>query len=141
MMLMNSSSNKSNSKAVRYLMLEDEYYSRLDMEHNIASIRPNYRLVGEASDTLAAVELIAAHHPDLIFADVELCDGKSYDVLCNYPIPVVYFSEYRHVRDMLPADTLCDFILKPVSGEALRKSIIKYEHRLSKLRLRDKKTI
>ncbi len=67
-------------------------------------------------------------HPDLLFLDIQLADGFCFDIFkqVDYKKPIVFTTAYNEYA--LEAFQLCsiDYLLKPVTAEALAKAMQKF---------------
>lgn len=67
-------------------------------------------------------------HPDLLFLDIQLADGFCFDIFkqADYKKPIVFTTAYNEYA--LEAFQLCsiDYLLKPVTAEALAKAMQKF---------------
>ena len=119
-----------NNGAIKYLLLEDEYYTALSIKMMIAKARPHYVLVGECESAKDAVSLIASTHPDLIISSVILCDGISLNTLRSCHIPVIIFTGFPNFRELYQLPNLVDYVLKPISEHDVATSLSKFEKSL-----------
>lgn len=82
-------------------------------------------VIGEAADGLAAVELINARKPDLVFLDISLPELSGLDVLKRLTHePAVIFTT-AHDRHAIAAFELAalDYLLKPFGRARLRQAL------------------
>ena len=98
--------------------------------------RFDMQLVGEAHNGIAAMELIQQLHPDLVISDIKMpgYDGLMLLKAARALIPEIEFVIISGYRQFEYAQTaiqygVCDYLLKPVSKEALNET-------LEKIRLR-----
>jgi len=71
-------------------------------------------------------------HPDLIFLDIQLSDGLSFEIFDNIEIKsaIIFttaFDEYALQAFKLNS---IDYLLKPIDSEELEKAVIKYRERI-----------
>jgi CheY-like chemotaxis protein len=89
---------------IRVLVVDDEFIVALDISQQLEDA--GFEVVGPASNTEQALELINKTKPDLALLDVNLGTGKtSYDVarcLASQDIPYVFLSGYS--RQQLSAE-------------------------------------
>jgi DNA-binding LytR/AlgR family response regulator len=67
--------------------------------------------------------------PDLVFMDIELSDGLSFQLLDNVKIscPILFCTAYDEYWQEAFEHNGIDYLLKPVSDEKLRQALRKYE--------------
>ena len=63
----------------------------------------------------------------MIFADVELSDGKTYDLMAQADVstPVILISPFASYERNVPASTI-DILQEPVSSDNLSQSLKKF---------------
>jgi len=71
-------------------------------------------------------------HPDLIFLDIQLSDGLSFEIFENIEVKsaIIFttaFDEYALQAFKLNS---IDYLLKPIDSEELEKAVIKYRERI-----------
>lgn len=112
------------------VVIEDEPVVADDLRRNITQI------LGES------VEVILLHsvkeatsyfadsiQPDMIFSDIQLGDGLSFEIFQNVEIsaPIIFCTAYNeYALDAFAANGI-DYILKPFTSETLERSIEKYK--------------
>lgn len=93
---------------------------------------------GEIIDILATLDSKAAAIsffetatvlPDLIFMDIELGDGKSFDIIekLNIDIPIIFITAYQeHTLKAFKLNSI-DYLLKPINAEELTAALLKFK--------------
>ena len=115
--------------SLRILIIEDEApaYRRLNgllQEHH-----PDLRVV----DVLDAIESAVpwfAHHeaPDLIFSDIQLADGLSFELWRQVPppSPIIFTTAFdEYMLEAFRANGI-DYLLKPIEADDLARSVQKF---------------
>src|SRR3954453_22031020 len=69
---MNTTSSSEAAAPVRGVIADDERLMRDQLKARLAEVWPELQIVGEAKNGLEAVELVAEHHPDVIFLDIRM---------------------------------------------------------------------
>lgn len=89
------------------------------------------------SHTLHSVEEAVAWfqtnpHPDLIFLDIQLSDGLSFDIFKKVPVKSAIIFTTAYDAYALQAFKLnsIDYLLKPIDDEELAAAVEKYRHRI-----------
>jgi len=114
---------------MKFVILEDEPLAYENLQGKLRALQPESWIYPSLGSVEKAIRFFDQHLPyDLVFADIHLQDGVSFDVLRNYPVeaPIVFTT--AHDNYMLEAFELnsIDYLLKPVDIEKLRKTLDKY---------------
>ncbi|MFN4298937.1 MAG: LytR/AlgR family response regulator transcription factor [Thermaurantimonas sp.] len=112
------------------LIVDDELHARRGLQSLLAEHFPDITVLGEAKDLPEAVRLINELHPTVIFLDVEMPGYSGTQIFDFFPstdvdfkiIFVTAYSEYAVTAFELSA---IDYILKPITLEALNRAITK----------------
>ena len=115
---------------MRVLIIEDEAPAFRRLQKILDEVRPGIEIVEVIDSVEDSVKWLKNHNaPDLIFMDIQLSDGISFEIFDQIKIsnPVIFttaFDEY-----MLRAFKVnsIDYLLKPIKTEELAKSLTKYE--------------
>ncbi len=115
---------------MKIVIIEDEGVVADDLELNIR------KLVDEPLDIVqlkSVKEGIAyfkqADAPDLIFSDIQLGDGLSFEIFVAEPInaPVIFCTAYdEYALDAFKANGI-DYILKPFTTQTLQRALQRYD--------------
>lgn len=115
---------------MKFAVIENEILSRNHLVDIILQLRPQWQLVFTAETVEDSIAYFSGT-PDaeLLFLDIELDDGNCFDMLkaVHISIPVIFTTSYSEYA--LKAFTLCsiDYLLKPITLEAVNKAIVKLE--------------
>lgn len=114
----------------KYLIIENEYFAARNLIRIISNLRPDYKPAFCLESVEDAVDLLRTDPDiDLIFMDVELVDGNCFDIVSQVEIkvPVIFTTAYSDFA--LKAFILysVDYLLKPLTEEAVEKAIQKFE--------------
>ncbi len=115
---------------MKVLIIEDEAPAFRRLQKILEELRPGIEIIDVIDSVEASVKWLKNHnHPDLIFMDIQLSDGISFEIFDHVTItnPVIFttaFDEY-----MLRAFKVnsIDYLLKPIKTEDLTLSLQKYE--------------
>ena len=112
---------------MKALLIDDERPARRELR-NLLEEHPDVEICGEAANIAAAQELIAAHHPDLLFLDIQMPGGTGFDLLESLPPPhplVIFTTAYsEHAVHAFEINSL-DYLLKPIGPARLAEAIAK----------------
>jgi two-component system LytT family response regulator len=67
------------------IIIEDEYHNRELLRNLLQQYAPDVNILAEADSIQTAQQLLQENQPDLIFLDIELPDGKGFDLLKATP--------------------------------------------------------
>jgi two-component system LytT family response regulator len=110
------------------LIVEDEAPNRALLLDMLAQIAPDFTEIQTADSVAGALEQVQLIRPDLLFLDIELPDGKGFDVLSGLDFvdfEVIFVTAYDHYA--LQAIRFCalDFLSKPLQREDLKAALQK----------------
>ena len=97
----------------------------------IARLRPEWDITVIPGSVEEATEWFSTHpHPDLLFLDIQLADGNSFDFLsAAHPSSTIIFTTaYDQYAVRAFTVNSIDYILKPIDEQRLQEAIDKYEH-------------
>ncbi len=114
---------------MRVLIIEDENPAAQKLIRLLGEINPHIDIV----DVLKSVEqsinwFLNNPKPDLIFMDIQLEDGVSFEIFENKPIqtPVIFTTAYNEYTLKAFKVNSVDYLLKPIDSDELKNAIDKY---------------
>lgn len=124
---------------IKVLIIEDEPIARQNLKGMLNSLFPEITVVGETGSVKDSVDFLKQHTgdnplaPDLIFMDVELSDGNSFDIfkqvnVTSHVIMTTAYSEYA--IKAFEAEAL-DYLLKPLDPESMKRAVGRAKERIS----------
>lgn len=117
------------------LIVDDEPEARNLLKSFLSEI--NFvTVVGEADCAESALYKIVEHYPNLVLMDINMPGKTGMDLVelihgRNVDVPVVFISAYEEYAVKAIRNQVCDFLLKPVMFDDLKKIVEKY-YRLNK---------
>lgn len=114
-----------------YAIVEDEFLCQNHLGKILAALRPSWQLLFMTETVASTVEqLNSVGVPDIMFLDIELSDGKSFEIFNRYPlnIPVVFTTAFDSYCLQAFKVNSIDYILKPVTTDAVLGAILKFEN-------------
>ncbi len=113
-------------KTYSAVLVEDMKPALLSLQRDLADYCPEIEVIGTAGSVVEAAKLLGREQPDLLFLDIMLGDGTSFDLLEIIPdlksrLIFVTASDEFALRAFRFAAV--DYLLKPVEGEQLRKAV------------------
>lgn len=104
------------------LVIEDELKTGRALIKLISKIRPQSKIEGPVQRVSSSIEYLQANAaPDLIFMDIQLADGLSFEIFQHIRVisPVVFCTAFdEYALDAFKANGV-DYILKPFTEGAL----------------------
>jgi len=111
------------------VIIEDESLTALDLVNTLKRIDPDI----EVKAILASVEEAVAYFqanpsPDLLFSDIQLPDGLSFELFkqVSLQVPVIFCTAYDQYALKAFEVNGIDYLLKPFSKESVSKAIDKF---------------
>lgn len=112
------------------LIIEDEAKTAKELRSLIEAIRPDIQVLAILPSIKATVAWLQENeHPQLIFSDIQLADGLSFDIFRQVPVasPIIFCTAFDEYAMRVFDTNGIDYLLKPVDDSKLRQSIQKYE--------------
>ncbi len=113
---------------MKIALIEDEAPALNRLKKMILSVLPTADFVATADSIESGVRLFHAHPSlDLVFMDIELADGQSFELFNQVEItcPVVFTTAYDEFAIKAFKVNAVDYLLKPIDKEELRLAIEK----------------
>lgn len=115
---------------LRVAIVEDEIPAARLLRSLLARLRPAWEIEVLPGSVDEAVQWFSVNrHPDLLFLDIQLADGASFEFLSQArPLSAVIFTTaYDEYAVRAFSVNSIDYILKPVDEERLAEAIARYE--------------
>ena len=112
----------------RCILVENEELSISRLRRLLADLPDAVEIVAEATDGPSAVAQIRAHHPDLVFMDIDLGGGfTGFDVLAQLDFqPAVIFTTAFNQHALQAFKTYAvDYLLKPIEQKSVERALEK----------------
>jgi DNA-binding LytR/AlgR family response regulator len=114
---------------MKLLIVEDEMPAYETLVRSIRNLDIRVDVAGWARSVREAINMLRIEKPELIFMDVQLSDGLSFNIFkhVNVNCPVIFTTAYdEYVTQSLQYNGI-DYLLKPVESKKLEAAIMKYE--------------
>ena len=112
------------------LIIEDEGLAAERLVMLIKQYDASIKIVGSLESIEEAVEWLSTKpHPDILFVDIHLSDGHSFEIFKKVLIkkPIVFTTAYdQYALDAFQLFSI-DYILKPITSAALASAFNKYK--------------
>ncbi|GAB1448947.1 MAG: LytTR family DNA-binding domain-containing protein [Bacteroidia bacterium] len=115
---------------MKALLIEDEPYARQELKRLLAKLDKGIEVVAELDSVKDAIEWLEDNEDfDLIFLDIQLSDGLSFDIFRSLRIdkPVIFTTAYNEYAIQAFELNSVDYLLKPVEPALLEKAINKLD--------------
>jgi DNA-binding LytR/AlgR family response regulator len=113
------------------VIIEDERPALESLISTLASVTDDVQVVARLGSVKESIDYLSQpNHPvDLIFSDVQLSDGLSFEIFNkgNIRIPVIFITGYDEFMLNAFEYNGIDYLLKPVDKESLSKALVKYK--------------
>jgi len=113
---------------MKVIILEDENRAVNHLKRLIERVAPEMEVTGVFETVREAVDYLEREaHPELIFSDVQLADGTSFEIFSkvNIRCPIIFTTAYdTYAIEAFNTNGL-DYLLKPIEEERLRVAVEK----------------
>lgn len=110
---------------MRILIVEDEIPAQKRLTRLISEVIPESEVVGTCASIATAVDWFRSNPmPELIFMDIQLADGRSFEIFDEVAVqaPVIFITAFdQFAIDAFKVNSV-DYILKPITKEALEQA-------------------
>ncbi|NND31061.1 MAG: response regulator transcription factor [Saprospiraceae bacterium] len=114
------------------LIIEDEQPACKRLLRFIEDFNPTYRIAACLDSVQDSLLWLEEHnHPDLIFLDVHLSDGNSFEILRNAGMscPVIFTTAHsEYLTNAFEVFTI-DYLFKPIKRQAFRNAMYRFLER------------
>ena len=120
---------------LKVVIIEDEVPASRLLYAMVSKLRPQWNVVVLAGTVEESIEWFAENeHPDLIFLDIQLSDGNSFDFLSQSKpsSSIIFTTAFDEYAIRAFSVNSIDYILKPINEEHLLRAIEKYESLVEK---------
>lgn len=114
---------------IRTIIIEDNLESQDYLQTLLSQHFSSIEIIGFAPSISKAVPLITSKKPELIFMDIELTDGSSFEIfdqLSNHEFEVIFITAFKnHIQKAIDHFAF-NFIIKPYTKEKLIEVVNRY---------------
>lgn len=114
---------------INAIIIEDERPALENLIHTLSAVADDVQVTARLSSVRESIEYLSQQPGvDLIFSDVQLGDGLSFEIFNQSGIrtPVIFITGYDEFMLNAFEYNGIDYLLKPVDKESLRKALNKY---------------
>jgi DNA-binding LytR/AlgR family response regulator len=116
---------------MKVLIIEDEPQAAQRLETLVKGIEPGVTILDKIDTVKRAVQWMKTNpSPDLIFMDIQLADGISFQIFeqCEIKSPVIFTTAYDAYALKAFKVNSIDYILKPVDKDELQSAFLKFRN-------------
>jgi DNA-binding LytR/AlgR family response regulator len=115
---------------LRTVIIEDEPLVANDLKKMLGELLPHAHLQTVLTSVKAARQWLSENaEPDLLFVDVQLSDGVSFEIFNEISIqcPVIFTTAYNEYAIRAFKLNSIDYLLKPIDREELKQALDKFQ--------------
>jgi len=112
------------------IIIEDESLIAKNLQRLLREIDADIKVLSVLDSVAAAVKWLNTNaHPDLLFVDIQLSDGISFDIFNQVKMekPVIFTTAYNDYAIRAFKVNSVDYLLKPIDKEYLQAAIQKFK--------------
>ena len=118
---------------MKVLLIEDEIPAARQLSKLLLEQRPSLHILDTLDSVESAVQWLRTFpSPDLVFMDIQIADGLSFDIFKQVQVqaPVVFTTAFDHYAVQAFKVNAIDYLLKPIDPDDLSRALQKIESRL-----------
>ncbi len=120
---------------MKVLIIEDEFPVRSALKKMLQLIAPDIEVIAEAETVKESISLLNSLSPDLVFMDIELKDGISFEILKSLTkinFQIIFITAFNHYAIKAFKFSAVDYLLKPIDPQELREAIAKAKSQIER---------
>lgn len=116
------------------IIIEDEPLAIAELERMLNEVAPEIQVIARLASVRTSVIWLKENAVDLIFSDIHLGDGQSFDIFrqVSVQVPVIFITAYDEYALQAFKNQGIGYILKPFDKEEIRQAVEKVQHWFSK---------
>ncbi|MCU0324571.1 MAG: response regulator, partial [Spirosomaceae bacterium] len=113
---------------IKILIVEDEIPARKKLKRFMDELDSRIEIIAEIDTVAAGIRFLKNNSVDLIFSDIELLDGNSFEIYNQVPVacPIIFTTAYNQFWMNAFEGNGIDYLLKPFSKDRFQKSWDKF---------------
>lgn len=115
---------------MKVIVIEDEEAAYKNIRHILNQIDPTIEILGNFDTVTSSVAWLSENqHPDLIFMDIQLADGSSFNIFecVNVDVPIIFTTAYDEYAINAFKVNSVDYLLKPINVQSVAKALEKLD--------------
>jgi two-component system, LytTR family, response regulator LytT len=116
---------------MKIVIIEDEKITAEDLAGTIRLLAPDAHIEAILSSVKMAIAYFQKNEmPDLVFSDVQLGDGLSFEIYKTVPVtaPIIFCTAYDEYALNAFRTNSIDYILKPFTSQTIEDALNKYKN-------------
>jgi len=116
---------------MRIIILEDETRAASYLERLLRKVAPDMVVIARLESVREGIKYLQNNpEPELIFSDIQLADGLSFEIYNQVTVhcPIIFTTAYDHYAIEAFKTNGIDYLLKPIEEERLTQAIEKAKH-------------
>ena len=111
------------------IIIEDEYLAAAELERLLGEVAPEITILTKLDSVSESVKWLKKNKADVIFMDIHLGDGQSFDIFeqVEITVPVIFITAYDEYALKAFKYQGIEYILKPFDKEELQQALNKLE--------------
>lgn len=113
---------------LKAIIIEDEFNARQALKNMLEFYHPEIELIGESTNVKESVALLQKASPDLLFMDVRLPDGESFEIFNSLKaraFQIVFITAHDEYALKAIKLSALDYLLKPIKPKDLKQAVEK----------------
>lgn len=118
------------------LIIEDEFPAAKQLQKLILRYKPKANILTVIDSVEMAISWFNTNaSPDLIFMDIQLADGLSFDIFKHTKVnaPVIFTTAFDQYTLKAFKVNSVDYLLKPIEPDELQAAILKFEQQFAQV--------
>ncbi len=115
---------------MRVLIIEDERLAATRLRQLIEKCMPEAEIFGRLDSISSSVNWLKKEvAPDLIFCDIQLADGQSFEIFKQVKInsPIIFTTAFDQFALKAFKLNAIDYLLKPIDPQELEQAVVKFK--------------
>lgn len=115
---------------MKTVIIEDEPLVAKDLQNLIRQIDPDIEIVATLDSLFTSIAYFNKNHqPDLLFMDIQLSDGVSFELFKQVDItcPIIFTTAYNEYAVRAFKVNSIDYLLKPIDKNELMQALDKFK--------------
>jgi len=114
---------------MKVLIVEDEKMAADRLEKLLLATEENIQILDKLDSVKRAVTWLKSQHADLLFFDIQLADGLSFEILEKVDVqtPIIFTTAFDEYAIKAFKVNSIDYLLKPIDPKELKGALLKYK--------------
>lgn len=120
-------------KTLNAAIIEDQPANIEILRDLLSRYCPAVEVIAQSGSIVESVELLTRQQPDILFVDVELSDGDSFEIFDRLPelrSHLIFVTAHNHYALRAIKSSALDYLLKPIVVSELKEAVAKASRRL-----------